>query len=110
LKNQIKTTQNCLSSFKILPDLQWSKQKLIKKIISRSYLSSEKQKNAFLKQNDVRKSFWSQNQQLVEVDVLKKKKIKKTKSRIKKKKTPFFTNSLFLTPFLNSDFIYWQQK
>jgi hypothetical protein len=39
--------------FKILPDLQWSKQKLIKKIISRSYLSSEKQKNAFFKQNDV---------------------------------------------------------
>jgi len=42
--------------FKILPDLQWSKQKPIKKkIISRSYLSSEKQKNAFFKQNDVRK-------------------------------------------------------
>jgi len=41
--------------FKILPDLQWSKQKPIKKIISRSYLSSEQQKNAFFKQNDVRK-------------------------------------------------------
>jgi hypothetical protein len=41
--------------FKILPDLQWSKQKPIKKIISRSYLSYEKQKNAFFKQNDVRK-------------------------------------------------------
>jgi len=41
--------------FKILPDLQWSKQKPIKKIISRSYFSSEKQKNAFFKQNDVRK-------------------------------------------------------
>jgi hypothetical protein len=30
------------------------------------------------------------------------------KDRIKK--TPFFTTSLFLTPFLISDFINWQQK
>ena len=64
----------------------------------------------FLNKMTSEKSFWSQKQQLVEVDVLKKKENLEDKIKNQEKKTPFFTNSLFLTPFLNSDFIYWQQK
>jgi len=55
LKNQIKTTQNCLSSLKFSQISSGQNKNRSKKIISRSYLSSEKQKNAFFKQNDVRK-------------------------------------------------------
>jgi len=55
LKNQIKTTQNCLSSLKFSQISSGQNKNRSKKIISRSYLSSEQQKNAFFKQNDVRK-------------------------------------------------------
>jgi len=66
----------------------------------------------FLNKMTSEKSFWSQNQQLVEVDVLnkKKRKLRRQNQESRKKRLLFFTNSLFLTPFLNSDFIYWQQK
>jgi hypothetical protein len=62
--------------FKILPDLQWSKQKPIKKKSSQDLICPPKNKKMhFLNKMTSEKSFWSQNQQLVEVDVLKKKEI-----------------------------------
>jgi hypothetical protein len=105
LKNQIKTTQNCLSSLKFSQISSGQNKNWSKKSSQDLICPPKNKKMHFLNKMTSEKSFWSQNQQLVEVDVLKKKKIKKTKSRIKKKDSFFLlihcSSHLFWTVILS---------